>query len=230
MPGHCMLYIRILCFVYAAHGPQQRGTRFPDSVESKCWRSHYSCMKLLFLKIMLSESVVGLFYIPSVNKILAIVIANSMELSPWEATSHSATQEFPSVLRNPKVHYGVHKSPLLVPILSEMTPVHITSFCFSEIHFNVIFPHTSRSSSGLYPSGFPTETLYALRFFPMRATFSAHLTLFALNHSNYIWWRVQLLFRHEELIWIWRKLHNKELRNFILWESSNKWRWDRQGM
>jgi hypothetical protein len=40
-----------------------------------------------------------------------------MEKSPsWEANSHSACQEIPCLLQNPKVHYHVHKTlPILRP-------------------------------------------------------------------------------------------------------------------
>jgi hypothetical protein len=58
-----------------------------------------------------------------------------MELSPsFEASSCSATQEIFSTLRNPKVHWHIQKSPILVPALSVDThPSHIF-----KIHFDII--------------------------------------------------------------------------------------------
>jgi hypothetical protein len=62
-----------------------------------------------------------------------------MELSPSrEAANCAATQELPSVLWNPKVHYRVHKSPPLVPTLSQIDPMPTIPSYLSKIHFNIV--------------------------------------------------------------------------------------------
>jgi len=62
-----------------------------------------------------------------------------MEQSPSKASSCSASQEIPCLLWNPKGHYCVHKSLLLVPILNQMTTVHTSPPYFPRIHTNIIY-------------------------------------------------------------------------------------------
>jgi hypothetical protein len=56
----------------------------------------------------------------------------------WGASSRSATQEFPNILWNPKLHYRVRNSPELVPTHSQISPVHNTPPYLSKMNFNII--------------------------------------------------------------------------------------------
>jgi hypothetical protein len=98
------------------------------------------------------------------------------ELGPSGGEAKSAaTQEFSRILSNPKVHYRVHKSPLLVPILSKINPVHTILSYLSKIHFNIVHPPTP---------GFPTNILYEFLFSSIRTTCHAHLIILGEEYKD----------------------------------------------
>jgi hypothetical protein len=106
-------------------------------------------------------------------------VTNSMEQSPsWGPNNRSASQEILCLLWNLKVHYCVHKSLSLSPILIQMNPVHTLPSYFSKIHSNFILLSTPKSSKCLFPSAFPTK------FF---THFSSLLCVLHAISSSLIW-------------------------------------------
>ena len=70
--------------------------------------------------------------------LLTYLLTHSMVQSPsWEANWFTASQEFPRILWNPKVHYRTHKRPPPVPILCQPNPVHIPTSHLLEIYPNI---------------------------------------------------------------------------------------------
>ena len=110
-----------------------------------------------------------------------------MEQSPsLEANRFSAGQEIPLILWNPKVHYRIHNSPPPVPTLSQLDPVqppHPTSWrsiLIVSSHLCLGLP------SGLFPSDFPTKTLYT----PLHAPYALHvlpISFFSILLSEQCW-------------------------------------------
>jgi hypothetical protein len=107
---------------------------------------------------------------PCVEPTSSAVLTYSLQNSPaWEANRFVANQEITRILLNPKVH----KCPPPVSIHSQLNPVHTPTFHFLKIHLHLRLG----LASGLFPSGFPTKTLYMPLPSTIRATHPAHLII-----------------------------------------------------
>jgi len=102
-------------------------------------------------------------------------------------------KKFPPMLWSPIAHFCVHNLPRIIPILSQLDPIHTPTVHFLNIHLNIIFPSrpvplqrtlsltlTHQSPVHIYPI---THTHYM--------PCPSHSSRF--YHSNNIGWAVQII-------------------------------------
>jgi len=95
----------------------------------------------------------------------------------WKSNSPSASQAIPSISWYPNVHYRVHNSTSLVPILSDNNAVHAHPTDLFKIHL-ILSSHLRLGlPSLLFPWGFPTTITHAPLLSSIRATCPDHLIL-----------------------------------------------------
>jgi hypothetical protein len=126
------------------------------------------------------------FYYSSANHSL-------MGLSPsWEAANFAYSKKFP-ILWHPKIHFRVHKSPPLLPILRQIHPIHPIPSYHSKIHFSIVQPRKSWFSqlslsfriSHQYPICIP---FLSHSYYKPCQSYPSWL-----DYSNYTWRRVQVM-------------------------------------
>jgi hypothetical protein len=107
-------------------------------------------------------------------------LTNSTEMSPsWEAASRSCTQEFPKILRNPKVQYCVLSLARSIQSKSRH-PISLSSILILRVSYHYVWV----SLAALWLS---QQNHICIPLLTMRATSPSHPYLSWLAHPKYIW-------------------------------------------
>jgi hypothetical protein len=111
---------------------------------------------------------------------VAVRVTDSMQQSPWEASSRSGSQETPCLLWSPNFHYvfitarhwSLSWARWIQSTLSDSLPLRVIWMLSFDLQ---TYPPVR-----LLPSSFPTKILQAFLSIPVCATWLAHLIVLGL--------------------------------------------------
>jgi len=114
-----------------------------------------------------------------------------VELRPsLEANRFESSQEIPTILWNRDVYSRIHNSPPNFRILSEVDPVHNTTYQFMKIHFIIIIPFSLRLHSDVLIRVFTTKIQYKT-FGPPYALNAPLISFFPILLTANFGWAIQ---------------------------------------
>jgi hypothetical protein len=106
----------------------------------------------------------------------AIMAAGLTSVTTWNKALleklivHSDSQEITRLFWNLKVHYRVHKSLPMVPILCKMNLIHSFELCFPKIHVNIILPSIPRSVEWSLPFRLCNQNFVHISYFSISSS------------------------------------------------------------
>ena len=125
---------------------------------------------------------------------LNLLTYSMQQSSSWEIIWFSASQEIPRILRNPKVHYHIHKCPPPVPIRGQLYPIHTPISHFLKIHRNIILPSMPRSSKWNISLRFPHQSpVHSSPLLPPHTYYMPRLSHSRFYQTNNIGWGIQIV-------------------------------------
>ena len=110
----------------------------------------------------------------------------------------------------PEGSLHIHNSPPYVPILSQLYPIHTSTFHFLKIHLIIILPSTPGSPKWSLSLRFPHQNPVHTSPLPHTCymTHPSHSSRF--YHPNSIWWAVQI-------VKCWYILEQNSLMGHCMW-------------
>ena len=118
---------------------------------------------------------------------------NSTQQSTFsKANGSSASEGIPHILWYLRIHYHVHNSPQVVPVLSQINPLHTLQSNLFKIHFNIILLSMPKSSKWYLSFRFPHQNPVCISLLPCTQHMPSYMITPIMFGGEYKLWNFSL--------------------------------------